>query len=366
LSHNSFGKQFVVTCFGESHGRCIGVVIDGCPPGIQLSIESIQQELDKRKPSNNSLFTPRKEEDTIDLLAGIHNNVTSGAPLCMLVWNKHINSQPYEAIRWTPRPGHADYPALIRYHGFNDYRGGGRFSGRLTAAFVMAGAVAKQVLKAHGIEVLAHVTQIGPLKLARPLSLDAIRHNVYQNPIRCGDPILAKQMEELIQDTRKKRDSVGGCIEGLAINIPAGVGHPIFDSLDADLAKALFNIPAVKGVEVGAGFQAATLFGSQNNDPYQYRNGKIITTTNHSGGIIGGLTTGMSIRICVAIKPTPSIPLPQHTVHLKEKVETTITINGNHDACIVPRAVPAVESMIAITLTDHLLGLPEKRDTHAH
>lgn len=362
MSHNSFGKQFVVTCFGESHGRCVGVVIDGCPPGIQLSIESIQQELNKRKPSKDILFTPRKEDDIIDLLAGIHNNVTTGAPLCMLVWNKNVNSQPYEALRWTPRPGHADYPANIRYQGFNDYRGGGRFSGRLTAAFVMAGAVAKQILKPYGIEVLAHVTQIGPLKLSNPLSLDAIRQNVYQNPIRCGDPILAQQMEKLIQDTRNNGDSVGGCIEGLAINVPAGIGQPIFDSLDADLAKALFNIPAVKGVEVGAGFQAATLLGSQNNDPYRYQDGKIITTTNHSGGILGGLTTGMPIRVRVTIKPTPSIPQPQHTVHLKDHGETTITIDGKHDACIVPRAVPAVESMIAITLTDHLLGLSGNSD----
>jgi chorismate synthase len=283
----------------------------------------------------------------------------------MLVWNKNVNSQPYETLRWTPRPGHADYPAHIRYHGFNDYRGGGRFSGRLTAAFVMAGAVAKQILKPHGIEILAHVTQIGPLKLSHPLSLETIRKNVYQNPIRCGDPILAKQMEEFILDTRKKGDSVGGCIEGLAINVPTGVGHPIFDSLDADLAKALFNIPAVKGVEVGAGFEAATLLGSQNNDPYQYQDGKIVTVTNRSGGILGGLTTGMSIRIRVAIKPTPSIPQPQQTVHLKEKVETTISINGKHDACIVSRAVPVVESMIAITLADHLLELPKTRDEHA-
>ena len=363
MSHNSFGKQFVVTCFGESHGRCVGVVIDGCPPGIQLSVESIQHELNKRKPSKDALFTPRKEDDTIDLLAGIHNDVTTGAPLCMLVWNKNVNSQPYEALRWTPRPGHADYPANIRYQGFNDYRGGGRFSGRLTAAFVMAGAVAKQVLKPYGIEVLAHVTQIGPLKLSHPLPLDAIRQNVYHNPIRCGDPILAQQMEKLIQNTRKDGDSVGGCIEGVAINVPAGVGHPIFDSLDADLAKALFNIPAVKGVEVGAGFQAATLLGSQNNDPYRYQDGKIITTTNHSGGILGGLTTGMPIRVRVAIKPTPSIPQPQYTVHLKDHGETTITVNGKHDACIVPRAVPSVESMIAITLTDHLLGLSGNSDT---
>jgi chorismate synthase len=359
LSHNSFGKQFVVTCFGESHGRCVGVVIDGCPPGIQLPLDAVQLELDKRKPSKNTLFTARKEDDSVEILAGVHNTVTTGAPICMLVWNKNIDSQPYEAMQWTPRPGHADYPAQIRYHGFNDYRGGGRFSGRLTAAFVMAGAVAKKVLEQYGIEVFAHVTQIGSIKLPHPLTLDAIRNNVYQNPIHCGDPNTAKQMEDLIQNMRRKGDSIGGCIEGLAINVPIGVGHPIFDSLDADLAKALFNIPAVKGVEVGDGFQAALLQGSQNNDPYILRNGRIITSTNHSGGILGGLTTGMSIRVRVAMKPTPSIAQPQHTIHLKEKVATTITIKGKHDACIVPRAVPVVESMIAITLTDHLLGLPE-------
>ncbi len=362
MSHNSFGKQFVVTCFGESHGRCIGVIIDGCPPGIQLPVSVVQQEVDKRKPSNNILFTTRRETDTVEILSGIFNTVTTGAPICMLVWNTNIDSQPYDALRWTPRPGHADYPAHIRYNGFNDYRGGGRFSGRITAALVMAGAVAKKVLEQYSVEVFAHVSQIGPIKSSPTLSLTDLRNNVYQNSIRCGDPQATKQMEELIHTLRRKGDSIGGCIEGFAINVPIGVGHPIFDNLDADLAKALFNIPSVKGVEVGDGFQAAMLQGSQNNDPYVFRDGRIVTSTNHSGGILGGLTTGMPIRVRVAMKPTPSIAQPQQTVHLKDNIETTITIRGKHDACIVPRAVPVVEAMIAITLTDHLLGLPEIND----
>lgn len=357
MSGNSMGKQFTVTCFGESHGKCVGVVVDGCPPGLELSEENVQKELDKRKPASSAISTPRKEEDRVELVSGIFKGHTTGAPICMLVWNSEVDSKPYEEMRWTPRPGHADYPARIRYKGFNDYRGGGRFSGRLTAAYVMAGAVAKRLLNKQEIEVLAHVVQIGPIKISEEPSINEIRFNVYSNPMRCAKRSAAKLMEKAVRDAREEGDSVGGVVEGMILNVPPGIGQPVFDALDADLAKALFNIPAVKGVEFGVGFEAAGLTGSQNNDAYTIKKGQVFTTTNNAGGILGGLSTGMPITFRVAFKPTPSIAKPQSTVNVKERVDTEIEVKGRYDACIVPRAVPVVESMAAITLADHLLTL---------
>jgi chorismate synthase len=356
VSSNSLGRHFVVTCFGESHGRCVGAVVDGCPPGLTLSDADVQRELDKRRPAASGIFTPRREEDQVELYSGVFEGHTTGAPICMLVWNREVDSRPYEAIRWTPRPGHADYPARLRYRGFNDYRGGGRFSGRLTAAYVMAGAVAKRLLAGRGIEVLAHVVQIGSIDVAEPPSVNAIRDHVYANPMRCADEAVARLMEQVVQDARDGGDSVGGVVEGCVLNVPPGVGHPLFNALDADLAKALFTIPAVKGVEFGAGFKAARLTGSQNNDAYAIKDGQVVTLTNNAGGILGGLSTGMPILFRVAFKPTPSISKPQQTVDVQALVETEIEVKGRHDACIVPRAVPIVEAMAAITVVDHLLA----------
>lgn len=356
MSGNSLGKNFVVTCFGESHGRCVGVVVDGCPPGLELSDADVQRELDKRRPAVGSIFTPRREEDKVEFFSGVFKGQTTGAPLCMLVWNREVDSRPYEEIRWTPRPGHADYPARIRYKGFNDYRGGGRFSGRLTAAYVMAGAVAKRLLEGLGIDVLAHVVQISHIEVMEAPSVEEIKTHVYSNPMRCADGDVARLMEQVVQDARDAGDSVGGVVEGRVLNVPPGVGQPIFDSLDADLAKALFTIPAVKGVEFGAGFKAASLKGSQNNDVYTMKDSQVVTLTNNSGGVLGGLSTGMPITFRVAFKPTPSISKPQQTVDVKTLVDTKIEVKGRHDACIVPRAVPVVESMSAITVVDHLLA----------
>jgi chorismate synthase len=354
------GKNFIITCFGESHGTCLGVVIDGCPPGLKLSDDDIQRELNKRKPTVNRIFTSRQEEDKVEVLSGVFNGYTTGAPICMRILNEDVESKPYEELRWTPRPGHADYPAWIRYKGFNDYRGGGRFSGRITAAYVMAGAVAKKLLNKLGIEVLAHVVQIGHIKMKTQPSLKKIRAKVYTNTMRCVDAQTARLMRKVVFEAREEGDSVGGIIEGIALNVPPGVGTPIFDSLDADIAKAMFNIPAVKGVEFGAGFNVASLKGSQSNDPYTLEEERIVTLTNNSGGILGGLATGMPIIVRVAFKPTPSISKPQKTVNIKEMKETEIRTKGRYDACIVPRAVPIVESMLTITLADHLLGLYEK------
>jgi len=357
LAGNTTGKVFAVTCFGESHGKCVGVVVDGCPAGLPLSERDIQTELDKRKPGTSKITTPRAEGDKAEILSGVFKGTTTGAPICMVVWNKNVDSKPYEEIKRKPRPGHADYTAYVRYGGFNDYRGGGRFSGRITLAYVMAGAVAKKLLKLIGVEVLAHTVQIGPIKLLKEVSYKEIKENVYRNPVRCADKQTAILMEKEILKVKGEGDSLGGVVECLAINYPVGLGDPIFDSLDGDLAKMMFNIPAVKGIEVGAGFQVASLKGSENNDQFAIKKGRVITETNNCGGILGGLSTGMPIKVKVAFKPTPSIFRKQRTVDLEKMENTELQLSGRHDPCIVPRAVPVVESCMAIVLVDHALRL---------
>jgi len=355
LNGNSIGKALILTCFGESHGTCIGAVIDGCPAGLPLTEEDIQAEMDKRKPGLAAVSTARIEEDHVEILSGVYRGYTTGAPICMTVRNRDVQSESYEQIRFKPRPGHADYTSHLKYGGYNDYRGGGRFSGRITAAYVMAGAVAKKLLRTLDVEILAHAVQIGKVKVQRGLSYEEIRENTYRNPVRCADPETASLMEREILEASKKGDSVGGIVEGIALNVPAGLGEPIFDSLDADIAKIMFNIPAVKGMEFGAGFRAASLRGSENNDQFAIRKGKIVTLSNNSGGILGGISTGMPLIIRVAFKPTPSISKRQRTVDLIRMEETEIEIKGRHDPCIVPRAVPVVESCLAFILADHAI-----------
>jgi chorismate synthase len=355
LGSNSIGKDFVVTCFGESHGRCVGAVIDGCPAGLPLVVEDIQKEVDKRLPQKEEIVSARREEDAVELLSGVYEGFTTGAPICILVWNKEANSDDYEAMRHTPRPGHADYPARIKYLGFNDNRGGGRFSGRHTVAFVMAGAVAKKLLELAGIEVLAYATEIGGVKLLSAPSLEDIKEKTYESSVRCPDPEVALKMEEAILKAKSEGDSVGGIVECVASNVLAGVGEPLFDSLDAELAKMLFDVPAVKGVEFGVGFEAARLKGSQNNDPYVMRDGEVETVTNNAGGVLGGLSSGMPLVVRVAVKPTPSIAKEQKTVDLMEMKDATVQVKGRHDACVVPKAVPVVEASVALVLVDQLL-----------
>jgi chorismate synthase len=355
MSSNSIGTFFKITCFGESHGSCVGVVIDGCPPGLKLTKEDVQTELEKRKPISTHISTSRREEDKVEILSGIFKDYTTGAPICMLVWNKEVDSKPYEEFKIRPRPGHADYPSLIKYHKFNDYRGGGRFSGRMTVAFVMAGAVAMKLLERIGIEVLAHTIEVGGVSIRTKPSMEMIRKQVYSNIMRCADPRTAKIMEQVVSQSRDEGDSVGGIVECIALNVPVGIGEPIFNSLDIDLTKIIFSIPAVKGVEFGAGFNVSRLKGSENNDPYAIRNEKVITLTNNAGGILGGLSNGMPIIIRTAFKPTPSISKVQKTINLEEMTQVPIKIKGRHDACIVPRAVPVVRSVVAIVLADHVL-----------
>jgi len=355
LVSNSIGKEFVVTCFGESHGRCVGAVIDGCPAGLPLAEEDIQKELDKRLPKKEEIVSARREEDAVELLSGTYEGFTTGAPICVLVWNKEVISDDYDAIRHTPRPGHADYPAKIKYLGFNDNRGGGRFSGRITVAFVMAGAIAKKLLQLADIQVLAYATEIGGVKMLAAPSLEDVREKTYESAVRCPDSKVAVNMEETILKAKSEGDSVGGIVECVASNVLAGVGEPLFDSLDAELAKMLFDIPAVKGVEFGVGFEAARLKGSENNDSYVMRDGEIRAVTNNAGGVLGGLSSGMPIVVRVAVKPTPSISKEQRTVDMLNMADTTVQVKGRHDSCIVPKAVPVVEASVAIVLVDQLL-----------
>jgi len=348
---NSLGGLFTITCFGESHGRCVGIIVDGCPAGLLITEKDIQGEVDKRKPEISVITTQRVEEDKVEILSGIFNGRTTGAPICLLVWNKDVDSSEYEKMRFLPRPGHADYTAFIKYGGFNDFRGGGRFSGRITATFVMAGAIAKKLLNLISIEVLAHTIEIGGIK-AKPKELEEIKENIGKNQLKCADLKAAEKMVRAIDKAKEEGDSIGGIIEGIALNVPVGLGEPVFDTLDGELAKALFAIPAVKGVEFGLGFSAARKRGSENNDPFIIRNGRIDTMTNNAGGILGGISNGMPIVVRVAIKPTPSIAKSQETVNIKNMESARLAVKGRHDVCIVPKAVIVVESMIAVTLCD--------------
>jgi len=348
---NSLGRLFTLTSFGESHGGCVGVVIGGCPAGLSVSEADIEREAAKRWPGQDAGSTGRKEQDKVEILSGIFNGVTTGAPICLLTWNKDVDSGAYRKNIFLPRPGHADYTAFVKYGGFNDFRGGGRFSGRITATFVMGGAIAKKLLGLSGIEVLAHTVEIGGIK-AQPKEFDEIKKSVEKNPLRCADLEAAEAMAVLIEKVKEEGDSLGGIIEGIARNVLVGLGEPVFDNLDGDLAKALLAIPAVKGVEFGAGFSVAGKRGSENNDPFTIKDGKIVTVTNNAGGILGGISNGMPVVVRVAVKPTASIAKEQQTVDMKNMENSSISVRGRHDVCIVPRAVVVVEAMMAVVLCD--------------
>ncbi len=355
MAGNSIGKEFTVTSFGESHGKVIGVVVDGCPAGLPLSEEDFQEELDRRIPTEPKIVSARVEKDSAKILSGVFNGHTTGAPIAISVQNKENKSSDYEAIKDLPRPGHSDYPARIRYGGFNDYRGGGRFSGRVTVALILAGVIAKKLLGRYNIDVLAYTTAIGQIKTDKSFSATEIRKNRYAAATRCPDLECAEKMEEAIIAAKQSDNSLGGIVECITLNMPAGVGEPLFDTLDGDLAKTIFAVPAVKGVEFGAGFKAAGLNGSENNDAFLVKGGKVITETQNAGGILGGLSSGMPIVVRVAIKPTPSIVQEQCTVDMSLLQNAKISVKGRHDPCVVPKAVPAIEAAVAITLADHLI-----------
>ena len=348
---NSLGKLFTITSFGESHGRGVGVVVDGCPAGLAISEEDIQRDVDRRRPTTGAASTSRAEADRVEIISGIYEGYTTGAPICLVTWNSDTDSSSYLKNQNLPRPGHADFTSFVKYGGYGDPRGGGRFSGRITAGFVMAGAIARKLLATVGIELLAHTVQIGKIK-TRPLLRKTIARRAATDPLRCANRNISALMLAEIEKARRDGDSLGGVIEGIALGVPAGLGEPVFDTIEGDLAKALFAIPAVKGVEFGSGFAAASRRGSENNDPFQVRNDDIITASNNAGGILGGITNGMPVVVRVAVKPTPSISLSQETVDLEKTEPATLEIKGRHDACIVPRAVPVVEAMLAVTLAD--------------
>lgn len=350
---NSLGKLFAITSFGESHGACMGVVVDGCPAGLLLTEADIQPEVERRRPGAIGT-TERREPDKVEIISGVFEGHTTGAPICMLTWNKDIDPGIYQKNRFALRPGHADYTAFVKYGGFNDFRGGGRFSGRITVAYVMAGAIAKKLLGRLGIDVFAHTVEIGGVK-ARTRELDKIKENARKNPLWCADPEAAEKMMRLIEKTKAEKDSLGGIVEGIALNVPVGLGEPVFDNFDGELSKALFAIPAVKGVEFGAGFAVAGMKGSENNDLYDIEDGKIVTRTNNAGGVLGGISTGMPVIVRVAIKPPASIGRSQETVDIQKMARTSLTVTGRHDACIVPRAVPGVEAMMAVSICDFVL-----------
>jgi len=356
LAGNSIGKAFVVTSFGESHGKQVGVVVDGCPAGLRFSEADVQADLDRRIPLQKpEIVSARREKDVAQVSSGVFKGFTTGAPICITVENKETRSSDYESVINLPRPAHADYTANVKYGGFNDYRGGGRFSGRVTVATIMAGALAKKLLSHFDVDVLAYTKSIGKIKMGKQLGWEEIRERRYESAVRCPDLACAEQMENAIVNAAKKEDSLGGTIECLVLNVPVGVGEPLMDALDADLAKALFTVPAVKGVEFGAGFVLAEMQGSESNDVFQMQEGKVVAASNLAGGILGGLSSGMPITIRVAIKPTPSIAKEQHTVDLSKMQDATIKVGGRHDPCVVPKAVPAVEAAVAITLADHMI-----------
>ena len=347
---NSLGRIFRITYFGESHGQAIGVVVDGCPAGLKLEEKDIQPDLDRRRAGSGPAATARREKDRVEIWSGTMNGFTTGAPLCLVIRNEDIDDSNYDELKDLPRPGHADLAARIRYGGFHDYRGGGIFSGRRTVAYVMAGAVARKLLAGIGIEILGHTVKIGGTGVGKA-GIDDIR-KAAGNALRCADPAAAAEMNEAIRQAREEGDSLGGIVEVVALNVPAGLGEPVFGGLDAELARAVMCIPAVKGVEFGAGFGAAELKGSGNNDAYSIVNGAISSATNHAGGISGGISNGMPVVLRAAVKPTPSIAREQKTVDIINMKETVISVGGRHDACIVPRAVAAVEAMTAVTLCD--------------
>ncbi|HUV02320.1 MAG TPA: chorismate synthase [Desulfobacteria bacterium] len=353
MSGNSFGQLFRVTTWGESHGEALGVVVDGCPSGLELAEEDIQHELDRRRPGVSAITTERKEADTVKILSGVFDGKTLGTPISMLVWNKDVDSSVYEPLKDIARPGQADFSYQQKY-GIRDHRGGGRASGRETVARVAAGAIAKKILAGRAVQVIGHVVEICGIR-ARAVSVEEITKNTESNAVRCADLEAAKSMEALIKEVKGEGDSVGGIVEVLALGVPSGLGEPVFDKLDAELAKALMSIGAVKGVELGAGFDAAKLKGSEMNDEFYMEEGRIRARTNNAGGILGGISTGEPIVCRIAVKPTSSIAKLQRSVDMQKMEEVEVRITGRHDPCICPRLVPVAEAMVALVLIDSLL-----------
>jgi chorismate synthase len=354
-----WGNSIKYSIFGESHGKAIGINIDGLPPGIKLDLQYIQSEMERRAPGRNEFSTPRKEADSFEILSGYFNEHTTGAPLCALIWNSNQHSKDYDELKDAMRPGHADYSGNIKYSGFNDYRGGGHFSGRITAPLVFAGAVAKQILRKKGIIIGSHLYCIGNI-YDIPFDMTKIDSDYLAELLKKSFPVLDEEkgsaMKNLILEAKEESDSVGGMIEAAVLNLPAGIGSPFFDSLESTLAHLLFSVPAVKGVEFGAGFNISEMRGSEANDELYIEDGKVKTATNNNGGILGGITNGMPVIFRTAIKPTSSIGKIQKTIDISKGENTELKVVGRHDPCIVQRAVPVVEAAAAMAVLDLVLG----------
>ena len=357
---SSIGHSVRLTIFGQSHSEAIGCTVEGLPAGIEVDLDELQAFLERRAPGRSDTSTARREPDRPRILSGLVDGHTCGAPLSAIIENTDTRSQDYDGLRRVPRPGHADYPAFVRYGNHHDVAGGGHFSGRLTAPLCIAGGIALQALAAMNIRVVAHIAQLGPERVAdatlNDLAYDpAQREAILTNELPCIDAEAARAMHESVLAAKGELDSVGGVIECAAYGMPAGVGDPMFDGLENRIAALAYGIPAVKGIEFGAGFGAAALRGSQNNDPWRERGGQVAATTNNAGGILGGISTGMPIVWRAAVKPTPSIGKRQDSVDLALGENADLVVRGRHDPCIVPRAVPVVEAACALALLDALV-----------
>lgn len=350
-----WGSKIKLSIFGESHGNAIGITIDGLPAGFYIDMDKIMMEMARRAPGKSSLSTPRKESDIPEILSGYFEGKTTGTPLCAIIRNSNTKSKDYSKLKDVMRPGHADYTGAVRYKGFNDYRGGGHFSGRITAPLVFAGAICKQILEVKGIIVSAHINSIGKIKdcsfLESDIS-DELLNSFKEKELPLINTKLEDEMRQEILSARSSGDSIGGTIECAILGVSPGIGDPFFDSVESTLAHLMFSVPAVKGIEFGKGFDISKMRGSEANDEYYLENGNIKTKTNNNGGILGGITNGMPIIFNVAIKPTASIFKEQNTVNIVTMEETTLCIEGRHDPCIVQRALPVIEAVAAIGITE--------------
>ena len=354
---STYGDKIKISVFGESHGGGIGVVIDGLPAGEAIDFDAVLAQMARRAPGRDKTATPRKESDTPRVLSGMLGNVLTGAPLCAVIENTNTRSQDYGNLLTKPRPGHSDYTAYVKYHGANDIRGGGHFSGRITAPLVFAGAVCRQLLEKQGIRIAAHIQSVGSIhdKQFDPVAVSsALMERLSTSSFALIDADAEEPVRAEIEAARLAQDSVGGMIECAVTGLPAGVGEPMFDGLESAIAKAVFGVPAVKGIEFGAGFALAAMRGSRANDAFCFQNNHVVTETNHCGGILGGIANGMPLIFRCAVKPTPSISQPQKTVDLQTGENTVLTIHGRHDPCIVPRAVPVIEAVTALAIINVL------------
>ncbi|MEE1171884.1 MAG: chorismate synthase [Ruminococcus sp.] len=350
---STYGEKIKISVFGESHGNGIGVVIDGLPAGAEIDMDGVLAQMKRRAPGRDKTATPRKESDLPEVLSGMLGSTLTGAPLCAVIRNTNTKSGDYSNLLECPRPGHSDYTAFIKYGGANDIRGGGHFSGRITAPLVFAGSICRQLLEKRGIKIAAHIKSIGGVndKAFDPTGIsDELIGRLNSSSFALIDEDREEAMRAEVESARKSLDSIGGTIECAVTGLTPGIGEPMFDGVEGVIAKAVFGVPAVKGIEFGKGFELAKMRGSQSNDPFVYMDGRVVTETNNCGGILGGITNGMPVIFTAAIKPTPSIAQKQRTVNLETGENTELEIRGRHDPCIVPRAVPVIEAVTAIAL----------------